>query len=94
MQGITTTIQLPDELTNAIKAAVNATFDAARNEHSNDDEYPLYLNKTQLCKYLNISYNTLQNWLESNPDFPHSTINGVMRFNRDDVTQYMRKKNK
>lgn len=94
MQGFTTTVQLPDELTNAIKAAVQDSFDEAKQELTNGASYPLYMNKTQLCQYLNVSYNTLRNWLATNPDFPHSTINGVMRFNRDDVTEYMRNKNK
>lgn len=92
MQGFTTTVDLPDELINAIKAAVNATFDAAKQEREAEATYPLYLNKTQLCQYLNVSYNTLNGWLRDNPDFPQTTINGTVRFNREDVTDYLRNK--
>lgn len=94
MKGVTATIQLPDDLTDAIEAAVQASFDAARAEVSTKEDFPMYLNKRQLCQYLNVSFNTLQNWLKASPDFPRSTIDGIVRFNRDDVTEYMRNKNK
>lgn len=91
MQGFTTTVQLPDELSNAIKVAVQNSFAAAKKDLSQEAKFPLYMNTKQTCEYLNVSYNTFKSWLRTYPDFPHSVINGVTRFNRNDVTEFMRK---
>lgn len=91
VQGFTTTVQLPDELSAAIKAAVQKSFVAAQKSMTADAQLPLYMNTKQTCEYLNVSYNTLKSWLRTNPDFPRSVVNGVTRFNRNDVTEFMRK---
>lgn len=91
MQGFTTTVQLPDELSSAIKMAVQDSFMAAKEDLLKEAQFPLYMNTKQTCEYLNVSYNTFKSWLRTNTDFPRSVVNGVTRFNRDDVTEYMRK---
>ena len=91
MQGFTTTVQLPDELSAAIKTAVQDSFAVAQKGMTVEAQLPLYMNTKQTCEYLNVSYNTFKNWLKTYPDFPRSVINGVARFNRNDVTNWMRK---
>lgn len=94
MEGFKTIVQLPDELNDAIKRAVFDAVAEAKQQLCEEKEFPLYMNKKQVCLYLGISYNTLMAWIKSNPDFPYSKLNGVVRFNRDDVTEFMRNSKK
>lgn len=90
MQSFTTEVQLPDSVNNAITKAVSDSFIAAKKQLYHEAEFPLYMNKKQTCSYLGVSYRTLMGWIKNNPDFPYSELDGVMRFNRDDVTEFMR----
>ena len=46
-----TKIELPKEVTNAIKEAVIQAFQDAKNDTRKDD-FPLYMSKKQTCEYL------------------------------------------
>ena len=89
MQGFTTTVQLPEELNEAIVEAVKTTFIHANEKAVKGKEFPLYLNTKQACEYLNVSYNTLQKFIKSDNNFPYSSVDGVVRFNRNELDKYM-----
>ena len=88
MQSFKTTVQLPDELNEAIIKAVNDSFEKAKSKFDQSEQYPKYLNKKQACHYLNVSYNTL-NKFKADEDFPCSVVGGVVRYNRDELDKYM-----
>ena len=92
MQGFTTTVQLPGELNDAIIDAVKSSFAMAKDQFTNENQFPLYLNKKQACQYLNVSYGTLMKWVKSEPSFPCSDVDGVVRFNRNELDKFMASK--
>jgi excisionase family DNA binding protein len=51
-------VELPKEITDAIKIEVLNAFEEAKN-NVYKDKFPLYLSKKQTCEYLGISNNTL-----------------------------------
>ena len=80
-------VELPDNVSDAITAAVFDSFRKAR-EASQSDDWPLYLSKKQACKYLNISNKTLSEWI-STGDIPYKHIGKTYRFNRNDLDKFM-----
>ncbi|PKY90577.1 DNA-binding protein [Falseniella ignava] len=49
-----------------------------------------FLNKKQMCEFLNISNNTLDRWIAEG--LPVIKINRTCRFNIEDVTNWMNKR--
>lgn len=80
-------VELPKEVTDAIKVEVLNTFKEAKNDVY-QDKYPVYLTKKQACEYLNISNNTLNDWI-ANEDIPYKHIGKTYRFNRNDLDKFM-----
>jgi excisionase family DNA binding protein len=80
-------VELPKEVTDAIKVEVLNTFKEAKNDVY-QDKYPVYLSKKQACKYLNISNKTLDEWIEKE-DIPYKHIGKTYRFNRNDLDKFM-----
>lgn len=91
MEEFATTYKLPAELNQAIIAAVKSSFTDAKQTFESKEQYPHYLNKKEACSYLNVSYNTLMGWIKNDPDFPYKEINGVVRFSRDKLDEFMEK---
>lgn len=82
-----TKIELPKEITDAIKEAVIQAFQEAKNDIQQDD-FPLYMNKKQAAKYLGVATNTLSTWV-ANDEVPYKQIGGVYRFNRIELDKFM-----
>lgn len=80
-------VELPKEVTDAIKVEVLNTFKEAKNDVY-QDKYPVYLTKKQASEYLNISNNTLNDWI-ANEDIPYKHIGKNYRFNRNDLDKFM-----
>ncbi|MCI6852356.1 MULTISPECIES: helix-turn-helix domain-containing protein [Limosilactobacillus] len=80
-------VELPDNVSDAITAAVFDSFRKAR-EASQSDNYPIYLTKKQACEYLNISNRTLNDWIEKE-NIPFKHIGKTYRFNRYDLDKFM-----
>lgn len=80
-------VELPKEVTDAIKVEVLNTFKEAKNGVY-QDKYPVYLTKKQACEYLNISNNTLNEWISSD-SVPFKKIGRSYRFNRNDLDKFM-----
>lgn len=47
-----------------------------------------YLNKKQTCEFLCIDNNTLDKWIKQY-HFPVITINRIVRFDMDDIEEFM-----
>lgn len=80
-------VELPKEITDAIKEAVIQAFQDAKNDTRKDD-FPLYMNKKTACKYLDISNKTMDEWISANL-IPFKKVNKVYRFNRNDLDKFM-----
>ena len=80
-------VELPKEVTDAIKVEVLNTFKEAKNGVY-QDKFPLYLSKKQTCEYLGISNRTLNEWIATG-DIPYKHIGKTYRFNRNDLDKFM-----
>ena len=86
-------LELPDDLKQAIleivkDAAVQVVGSATRRD---EQTWPEYMNKQQAAKYLNISVNTLQNWI-ADGDIPFVVVGKMVRLNRHQLDACMLKK--
>ena len=87
MEPVTIKIELPKEITDAIKIEVLNAFKEAKN-NVYKDKFPLYLSKRQACDYLGIANRTLNEWI-STGDIPYKHIGKTYRFNRNDLDKFM-----
>lgn len=87
MEPVTIKVELPKEITDAIKEAVIQAFQDAKNDTRKND-FPLYMSKKQAHEYLNISNKTLDEWIATG-DIPYKHIGKTYRFNRNDLDKFM-----
>lgn len=80
-------VELPDNVVDAIKVAVNDAFTEAK-EKAYSSNFPLYMNKKTACDYLGISNKTMDDWINAKI-VPFKKINKVYRFNRNDLDKFM-----
>lgn len=80
-------VELPKEITDAIKEAVIQAFQDAKN-NTREKDFPLYMNKKTACDYLGISNKTMDDWINAKI-VPFKKINKVYRFNRNDLDKFM-----
>ena len=80
-------VELPKEVTDAIKIEVLNAFKEAKN-NVYKDKFPLYLSKKQTCDYLGIANKTLNEWI-STGDTPYKHIGKTYRINRYDLDKFM-----
>ncbi|WP_367341792.1 excisionase family DNA-binding protein [Limosilactobacillus sp.] len=86
MEQFTTKIELPPELSKAIKAAVVNAINEAKDTSTN---VPTYMSKKQAAKYLGVAPNTLDMWIRDGEDVPYKQIGRTYRFNRNDLDKFM-----
>ena len=80
-------VELPDNVVDAIKVAVNYAFTEAK-EKAYSSNFPLYMNKKTACDYLGISNKTMDDWINAKI-VPFKKINKVYRFNRNELDKFM-----
>lgn len=80
-------VELPKEITDAIKTEVIQAFQDAKNDTRKND-FPLYMSKRQTCDYLGIANRTLNEWIATG-DIPYKHIGKTYRFNRNDLDKFM-----
>ncbi len=82
-------IKLSSELEGALKVAIqDAAKKIADNSAKVNSKWPEYMNKGTAAKYLGISNNTLNEWIDSD-SVPFKKIGRSYRFNRDDLDKFM-----
>lgn len=80
-------VELPKEITDAIKTEVIQAFQDAKNDTRKND-FPLYMSKKQAREYLGIANRTLNEWIATG-DIPYKHIGKTYRFNRNDLDKFM-----
>ncbi|MCC4340085.1 helix-turn-helix domain-containing protein [Limosilactobacillus reuteri] len=80
-------VELPDNVADAIKKAVNDAFAEAKRK-AYGSNFPLYMNKKTACDYLGISNKTMNDWINAEL-VPFKKVNKVYRFNRNDLDKFM-----
>lgn len=80
-------VELPDNVADAIRVAVNDAFAEAKKK-AYSSNFPLYMNKKTACDYLGISNKTMDDWINAKI-VPFKKINKVYRFNRNDLDKFM-----
>lgn len=84
-------MQLPASLQEATTQMVRDAISAAIAENIKKEAYPTYMNQRQASKYLNIAPATLIKWEKANKDLPVITIEGVKRYPRLELDEWMKK---
>ena len=82
-------IKLSPELEGALKVAIQDAVQKIVNDSKKENsKWPEYMNKGTAAKYLGISNNTLNEWIDSDP-VPFKKIGRSYRFNRNELDKFM-----
>ena len=84
-------LDLPDDLKEAVLEMVrDAVAQVVGSSVQHEQSWPEYMNKQEAAKYLNISVNTLQNWIEAG-DIPFVVVGKMVRLSRRQLDACMLK---
>lgn len=87
MEGLK--VQLPEDLQEATKKMIADSLEHAIKELELKNSFPPYLNKTEARKYLHVSSKTLLDWEAQYNDIPIIVIDGIQRYKRTDLDEWM-----
>ena len=82
-------VQLPEDLQEATKKMIADSLNSALKELEIKNSFPPYMNKTGARKYLHISSKTLLDWETQYNDIPIIVIDGIQRYKRTDLDEWM-----
>ena len=82
-------VQLPEDLQEATKKMIADSLNSALKELEIKNSFPPYMNKTEARKYLHISSKTLLDWETQYNDIPIIVIDGIKRYKRTDLDEWM-----
>lgn len=82
-------VQLPEDLQEATKKMIADSLNSALKELEIKNSFPPYMNKTEARKYLHISSKTLLDWETQYDDIPIIVIDGIQRYKRTDLDEWM-----
>ncbi|WP_251574574.1 helix-turn-helix domain-containing protein [Limosilactobacillus agrestimuris] len=82
-------VQLPNDLQEATKKMIADSLNSALKELEIKNSFPPYMNKTEARKYLHISSKTLLDWETQYDDIPIIVIDGIQRYKRTDLDEWM-----
>ena len=82
-------VQLPDDLQEATKKMIADSLNSALKEIEIKNSFTPYMNKTEARKYLHISSKTLLDWETQYDDIPIIVIDGIQRYKRTDLDEWM-----
>ena len=82
-------VQLPEDLQEATKKMIADSLEHAVKELELKNSFPPYLNKTEARKYLHVSSKTLLDWEAQYNDIPIIVIDGIQRYKRTDLDEWM-----
>lgn len=82
-------VQLPEDLQEATKKMISDSLNSALKELEIKNSFPPYMNKTEARKYLHISSKTLLDWETQYNDIPIIVIDGIQRYKRTDLDEWM-----
>lgn len=90
----TVKLQLPKELEQATLELIEASLNSVVAEIKASDQFPEYMNQKQASKYLGISPVTFIKWEKNYSDFPNVIIEGVKRYKKSALNDFMEKHNR
>lgn len=82
-------MQLPEGLRQAITHMARQAINQALIESKKKDGFPPYMTKTETAKYLHIAPKTLLEWEKHCNDIPTIEIEGVTRYQRASLDEWM-----
>lgn len=82
-------VELPKEITDALKVAIKNAAQEIVDKSIRDNKVPLYLSKKEAADYLGVAPNTLDKWIREGIDIPYKQIDRIYRFNRNDLDKFM-----
>lgn len=83
-------VQLPDDLQEATKSTIADSLDYAVRDIQAKNSFPPYLNKGEASAYCGVSRGVFNAWLKKY-DIPTIQIEGVSRFRRGALDNFMQK---
>ena len=83
-------MQLPDDLREAVTDLARTALMVAITETRNNQQAPGYLKATEASKYLGVSRSTFYDWIKKH-DIPTVEIDGVKRYSRQSLDDFMAK---
>lgn len=84
-------MKLPSDLQDAIKQLISSSIAQIVDETQRKYNYRPYMNKQETAEYLHISPKTLLDWEAKYTDIPTIEIEGVKRYRRTDLDNWMEK---
>lgn len=85
----TISLRLPDELQAATKEMVATAINSAIKEVQKENSFPPYLNKGEAATYVSVSRGVFNEWVNKY-HIPIITIEGIKRFRREDLDNFMK----
>lgn len=86
-------VQLPNDLQEATKAMIGDALSEAIKDVQNKNSFPPYLNKGEASAYCGVSRGIFNAWLKKY-DIPTIKIEGVSRFRRKALDEFMQQHEK
>lgn len=85
--AISVPLELPEETLKQLQQLMLISAQDAFKQASQQETYGEWLTKTKACKYLDVSFNTLQTFI--NLGLKVSIINGNQRISRTELDRFM-----
>lgn len=85
-------MQLPNEVQEVIADTIKKALDTVIKDTQQKDQYPPYMNQKQASKYLHIAPATLIKWEKQYCDFPTIAIDGVKRYQKTSLDEWMKER--
>ena len=86
-------VELPNDLREATKTMIADSLDSAVKDIQAKNSFPPYLNKGEASAYCGVSRGVFNSWLEKY-DIPTIKIEGVSRFRRKALDDFMQQNEK
>jgi len=86
-------VELPNDLREATKTMIADSLDSAIKDIQAKNSFPPYLNKGEASAYCGVSRGVFNSWLEKY-DIPTIKIEGVSRFRRKALDDFMQQNEK
>lgn len=87
-------MQLPEPLQQATLDMVKNAIGSVIAESEKRESFPAYMNQKQASQYLNVAPATLIKWEKINEDLPVICIEGIKRYPRLELDEWMKKHQK
>ena len=87
-------MELPEPLQEATKQMIKDAISLLVAEKEKNETFPAYMNQRQASKYLNVAPATLIKWEKLNKNLPVITIEGIKRYPRLEIDEWMKKQHK